>query len=533
MISLIFLIGLIALILGPTLFSSGGVMLLDYVLSDIPALWFDRPIGSMISQLMWSIFGYALGSKLMILSVLALSGYLGILIARYFARQMRILEVWKVHFLEIIAMIFFMTNPFSYERMMTQPLIYLWVIALGYGLYFHIFREKYIAAGFSYAFALAIFPHASYMILFIMILFFVIFSKRTTKLRLLQLLLPIILLNLNWIVVTLIYNPMFTESISQFTMSNLEAFATQAIAPLDVFLTNLLLYGFWGEQFDNHFAHVSLMSPYWYMAGFAILLIVSFGAYVLTQMGKTREFLFLFFFAVLSLMLSVGSSSALTDAIREGLTKIFPYWDGYREPQKWTGMILIVEWLFLIAALAYIFKHVLKSTLTVWALTLVFALLLYIWSPGVYAGYRNQMRTSVVPADYFRAREVLRNEYDVKKVLLLPWHTYIGCGWISRPSVANPSVAFFREFPLVVSERIDVGSILEKNDFRLPESGNVEKFLENYDVELLKRSGISHIILMKYCYGSDEAIEYLDILAELGEVNPIYVNDTIDIYIIP
>ncbi len=54
------------------------------------------------------------------------------------------------------------------------------------------------------------------------------------------------------------------SKISEFSGENFLAFATQAIAPLDVFMTNILLYGFWGEQYDNHFAHVEVMSPYWY-----------------------------------------------------------------------------------------------------------------------------------------------------------------------------------------------------------------------------------------------------------------------------
>lgn len=118
-------------------------------------------------------------------------------------------------------------------------------------------------------------------------------------------------------------------------------------------------------------------------------------------------------------------------------------------------------------------------------------------------------------------------------VLLLPWYSYIGCWWISRPSVANPSIPFFREFPLIVSERIDAGKVLEKNTFVRTESSNVEAFLESYDVKLLKESGISHILFLKYCYKSDETLEYLDILSELWEINPILTKEMIDIYIIP
>ena len=532
MISIALLIALVLLILSPALFSEWGIMIVDYVLSDIPLLGFDRPLGGMLSQWFGWVFDYDLGSKLVFFSILLAAGYLGILLARYFAKKVQITEWWKVILLELLAMIFFLTNPFSYERMMTQPLIYAWVIALGYGLYFQIFRERYIAAGFLYAFSLTLFPHASYMIFFILILSMLFFRSKLKLGNIARMILPIILLNLNWIVVTLIYVPVFTDSISNFWWDNLLAFATQAIAPLDVFFTNLLLYGFWWEQYNNHFAHVSLMSPYWYVAGFLILALIIFGGYTLKKMRKSSELYFFITLIVLSLIFAVGVSNQFTDIIRGWLSRILPYWDGYREPQKWTGVILISEGILFVSALAFILKNYTHHIRTGGALTIVVTMLLYIWSPGVYVSYRNQLRTSVYPKEFYTAREVLRNE-DVSKVLLLPWYSYIGCWWISRPSVANPSIPFFREFPLIVSERIDAGKVLEKNTFVRTESSNVEAFLESYDVNLLKQSGISHILFLKYCYKSEETLEYLDILSELWEINPILTKEMIDIYIIP
>jgi hypothetical protein len=508
-------------------------MIVDYVLSDIPAFWFDRPLGNSLSQWFGWVFDYDLGSKLVFLTILLSAGYLSILLARYFAKKHQIEQWWKIHLLELLAMIFFLTNPFSYERMMTQPLIYAWVIALGYGLYFHIFRERYIAAGFAYAFSLTLFPHASYMILFILIIWMIFFRSKLKWGNLARITLPIVLLNLNWIVVTLIYVPVFTDNISNFGWDNLLAFATQAIAPLDVFFTNLLLYGFWWEQYHNHFAHVSIMSPYWYVAGFLIFALTIFGGVVLLKiLRKKNEFFFFISLLIISLIFTVGASNQFTDLIREWLSRILPYWDGYREPQKWTGMILLVEAIFFVCAFAYILKNYTHNLRSWGALVVIVGMLLYIWSPGVYISYRNQMRTSVYPKEFYTAREVLRNE-EVKKVLLLPWYSYIGCWWISRPSVANPSIPFFREFPLVVSERIDAGKVLEKNTFTRKESSNVEKFIETYDVNLLKDSGISHILFLKYCYKSDETIEYLDLLSELWEIDPILTKEMIEIYIIP
>ena len=45
--------------------------------------------------------------------------------------------------MEVIGIVFSVANPYAYERMMTQPLIYAGVIALGYGLYSMLYARRY------------------------------------------------------------------------------------------------------------------------------------------------------------------------------------------------------------------------------------------------------------------------------------------------------------------------------------------------------------------------------------------------------
>lgn len=533
MIIYLLLILILLLILWPALFSKGGIMLLDYVLSDIPKIWFDQSLGNNIFQLMWGIFWYAFGSKIILVGIHFFSGLLGILFARYIAVYLKMTDTWKIRLLECVGMIFFLTNPFAYERMMTQPLIYAWIIAIGYGLYFQIFRERYIAAGFSYAFSLALFPHASYMIGLIFLLSYLLFSRMHHQKRVLEMLLPILFVNLNWILITLVYNPIFWERITQFTLDNFRAFATQHIEPLNVFFTTILLYGFWGEQFDSHFAHIQYMSPYWYLAGGVVISFVVYWWCILWKLKKRKELIFIIVLSFFSILFAVSTSYQFTDIIRGWLTKILPFWNGYREPEKWTWMVLLSEGILLLFAFGYIFQHFIRRFENGVSVVTFFVMVVYIWSPGVYIAYRNQMRTSIYPDGFFSAREVLRNEEEVQKILILPWYSYIGCTWISRPSIANPGVPFFSEFPLVVSERIDVGKILGKNNNIHSESNDVEKFLSDADISNLKKSRVSHIILLKSCYGSDEQAEYLDLLSWLSDIHSIFEDESINIYTIP
>ena len=59
-----------------------------------------------------------------------------------------------------------------------------------------------------------------------------------------SMILPVVVLNLNWIIAPYLGTKNI-DTIAGFTGENFAAFATQAIEPLDIYTTNILLYGFW------------------------------------------------------------------------------------------------------------------------------------------------------------------------------------------------------------------------------------------------------------------------------------------------
>ena len=54
------------------------------------------------------------------------------------------------------------------------------------------------------------------------------------------------------------------------------------------------------------------------------------------------------------------------------------------------------------------------------------------------------MRTSVYPDGYYSVRDILKSETLTGQILVMPWHAYIGCEWIQRPTIANPIGAMYR-----------------------------------------------------------------------------------------
>jgi len=101
------------------------------------------------------------------------------------------------------------------------------------------------------------------------------------------------MMNLNWILAPFFGYTNSVSTISSFSLANLEAFRTQALAPLDVWSTNILLYGFWGERYSNHYVNVGFLSSLWYVAGFLFFVLVGFGIYMLYKSKKKIAYILL------------------------------------------------------------------------------------------------------------------------------------------------------------------------------------------------------------------------------------------------
>jgi len=77
-----YLISIVVLTMGISLWTPGGIMLLDFIISDTPYIAWYRPLGNMMTHILGGILDYEWGSKFVIFSILLAAGYLGILISR-------------------------------------------------------------------------------------------------------------------------------------------------------------------------------------------------------------------------------------------------------------------------------------------------------------------------------------------------------------------------------------------------------------------------------------------------------------------
>lgn len=70
---------------------------------------------------------------------------------------------------------------------------------------------------------------------------------------------------------------MVTDTLATFNQANIEGFLSHALAPFNLELTSLMLYGFWGER-AGHFVFPEDANPLRWVFS-VILFVVSIGGY--------------------------------------------------------------------------------------------------------------------------------------------------------------------------------------------------------------------------------------------------------------
>ncbi|MFZ2337881.1 MAG: hypothetical protein WAW59_07080 [Patescibacteria group bacterium] len=97
--------------------------------------------------------------------------------------------------------------------------------------------------------------------------------------------------------------------------------------------------------------------------------------------NSRRHLLFLLSLSIVSLIFAVGQSSPLTLGLTQWMIDYLPLWQGYREPQKWTGIIVLVESILFLMAVVYIYKRYVTDKVMGGAVFFALLMVLYIWSP--------------------------------------------------------------------------------------------------------------------------------------------------------
>lgn len=485
------------------------------------------------------LFWYIFFSKIHFFLVVFFTWVLAYKLSFIFAKILDIDDKYK-NFFSFTFILFLYLNPVFYERMLTQVWIFLWMILIWFWVYFLlkniVFKEKisnYIYSWILFWFSFSVMNHALYMIILIY-LFYLIFFIRNKKIFFYTILSWIIflLINLNWIIWNIFLWKWETLSyINILDQANVENFYTNWLAPLWSALTSLQLYGFWWERY-YHFFLPETVNPSWYIVWFIILWIIIFWIYRYIKSKKERNiFYFLILIWFISYILALWINAPWW-FISQFLYDYMPFYLWLREPHKWIWILMLVYSVFFSIWFYYLFlelEKILKNNYTKVIILFVLFIFLNSWTPNILFGFSWQVFMTDYPKDYFEFRsEELKKEYKNNKYLLLPWHSYIACDRTKWRIIANTLDIFLNPLHTIKSDNIEVWDLYTNSTNK--RSQEIEEFIENQDITLLKKNEITHIMLFKKCADYKKIEEILEKLLKETKIKKLNNTENIDLY---
>jgi hypothetical protein len=246
-------------------------------------------------------------------------------------------------------------------------------------------------------------------------------------------------------------------------------------------------------------------SPFWYIAGLVWVCISLYGLYV-CGLNRYQKYILLVTYIVAA-SISTGVSTPVTGYFVGILYEYVPFFTGFRESAKWS-MILVILYMYAGVYGVVHIAHICIASIAqqgkkyyMVGISLLCVLVLYIWSPGVYGGYRGQLRTTTYPVEFSTLRTSLLADTDIAKkpnVLILPWHSYIACSWTDARVIANPIRDILSPVRTTSADNIEMRDILysHSTDIR---SSDIEKFLSTKNYTYIEKYDYTHILMAKKC----------------------------------
>jgi hypothetical protein len=363
------------------------------------------------------------------------------------------------HWAQYIGGIFYAINPFTYSRFMAGQ----YAVLLGYALLpffvksFLLFLDKPTkkTAQTTLVIALVISVISIHTIGEMALIAVVLFGwalgrqqatdMRKTYLKWGGIMLGLfIVLSSYWLIPLVLGKGPTATSLDQFSGADAATFATVGGSKIMQLANILKLQGFWADA-RNLYRLPQDQLVGWGTIRLIIWILVGWGAVVgwKHRRGLTGA---LALIGLVSVLFALGIPQGL-------LTHV-----GYREPQKFVGVLALVFSIFLTLGsgrLLHKLKHRGETQYALAASALL--IMVIIFTPTAYWGFGGQLKPRSYPASWTEANTWLNQDSTSYQVLFLPWHEYMGFGFSGR-IIGNPASHFFDK-PVVVSNNPELGQL--------------------------------------------------------------------------
>jgi hypothetical protein len=119
-----------------------------------------------------------------------------------------------------------------------------------------------------------------------------------------------------------------------------------------------------------------------------------------------------------------------------------PLFAGYREPQKFAGLLALSFAVFVGAGASALLKKTQARQTLFSCLAIGVLLLPILYTPVMFWGFAGQLKPRQYPVDWFVMNAELNNDKSDFRALFLPWHLYMSYGFADR-IIASPAQDFF------------------------------------------------------------------------------------------
>ena len=286
------------------------------------------------------------------------------------------------------------------------------------------------------------------------------------------------------------------EAIGQ---KDFESFKTEGDAKYGVLLNVAALYGFWGDRMDQYILPKDVIQG-WFLLFLIILALAVFGMISALKKNKPAAITFIIV-ALISFVLSAGIAYQPFAPIINFLNEKTFIFQGFRDSQKFSALLVLAYAYFGAVGINAIFKHLIIQRLKYLKLVLAVFLigLPVLYSPLMVWGFCGQLYASHYPQEWFKTNQILNQDKEDFKVLFLPWHQYMPFSFIGNKVVVNPAPQFFDK-ETIAGDNMEIGVYTHS---KRPVSKAVEEVvlgriqgIDNFG-EMLAPFNIKYIILAK------------------------------------
>ncbi len=475
----------------------------------------------------WMLVNYKIFSKLFLILCLCLWAFLWYKLANYLINNFIIINNKNIILLlQISSIIFTISNPFIYERLVTQTWVVFWIffIWIWFTYLLEFFEKKddkkfYLSSLFFWL-ALSALPHTIFFVVIIWIISLIFFLKHFSLKNIFVWILIFIWINLNWLIWDFFLNNIqnWVKNITNnLNTENVEVFKQNSIWGLWVELTSLTWYWFWWEKYWH--VDIPNLSIFWYFSAICVFSIILIGAVNIFQKDKKIFYYFLTLYTIF-FILALWFSSSIFYWFNNFLYSYIPFYIGMREPWKFLWVIAILNTIFFVIWIYWVVKYfkskfeIEKSFFDLLSMVIIIFIITSLYTPWILFGFRGQIKIVNYPEEYFESKSFLAEKKEFKNVIF-PWHTYIKCEWWNGRISWNTyqHILWFKES--IYSDNIEIWNIYTNNNN--PVSQKVEEFLKTKNLKLLEDLWIKNIIFQYKC-ADFEAYKFLESLNWLEKV---------------